>query len=215
VSKGVLNDPDAIWSTSGWQFPGSGREHPIQPGETVVIALQAQDHSHVHWSLPDLSGADFELEDPGGADNPAAPNLLPVGPHPTYLDPTLAWSIGRYYFLTEAVEVESLPVMRDPGYPADGPQIRGYPTEKILDATVVWWDTSEYSITIRPFCWHPVYPGFDRIPGGYIAGASKELGISAARRALPLLDGSGNVLLDTGTSRVDFVRADQTPGWIQ
>ncbi|MCD7709780.1 MAG: DUF4876 domain-containing protein [Porphyromonadaceae bacterium] len=41
-------------------FPGNGTDYPLQPGESVVIAQDATDHSAVYDVCPDLSNADWE-----------------------------------------------------------------------------------------------------------------------------------------------------------
>lgn len=42
----------------GFVFPGEGREHPIQPGEEVVIALSAVEHTADQTSRPMNLAAD-------------------------------------------------------------------------------------------------------------------------------------------------------------
>lgn len=65
--------------------PGSGKDHPVQPGEKLVIAFTAINHSEVvkgeiaYDHAVDLSGADFELyegPDSKDVDNPNVPNVL-------------------------------------------------------------------------------------------------------------------------------------------
>lgn len=74
-----MNTPEGLWAHFIHRFPGSGSEYPIGPGETVLVALDAIDHSAVVASLPDLSAADFELSGSSDVDNPAVPNLPEVG----------------------------------------------------------------------------------------------------------------------------------------
>lgn len=66
-------------------IPGSGEEHPVQPGEKLVIAFTAINHSEVvngeiaYDHAVDLSGADYEIyygPDANDVDNPSVPNLL-------------------------------------------------------------------------------------------------------------------------------------------
>ncbi|MBO1363126.1 DUF4876 domain-containing protein [Prevotella sp. A2931] len=66
-------------------IPGSGKDHPVQPGEKLVIAFTAINHSEVvngeiaYDHAVDLSGADFELyegPDSKDVDNPKVPNVL-------------------------------------------------------------------------------------------------------------------------------------------
>jgi hypothetical protein len=68
-------DPDGLWAISIYAFPGAGREFPLPPGETRVLAVDAMDHASV--GLPDLSRAQFEMIGTASdIDNPAAANML-------------------------------------------------------------------------------------------------------------------------------------------
>lgn len=63
-------------------IPGSGKEHPIQPGKEITIALTAEDHTKHNPNSIDLSKADFEICDQssvqsgGDKDMPNVPNML-------------------------------------------------------------------------------------------------------------------------------------------
>ncbi len=66
-------------------IPGSGKEHAVQPGEKLVIAFTAINHSEVvdgeiaYDHAVDLSGADWEIyygPDANDVDNPNVPNVL-------------------------------------------------------------------------------------------------------------------------------------------
>jgi len=65
-----------------FQFPGTpltGREHPILPGQIVLVAADARDHSQDNPNSIDLSHADWEFynsNESGGFDNPEVPNLV-------------------------------------------------------------------------------------------------------------------------------------------
>ena len=58
-------DPDvrpyAIPAGSVFMIPGSGKDHPVAPGESIVIANNAMDHRTVNENSYDLTGADFEV----------------------------------------------------------------------------------------------------------------------------------------------------------
>jgi len=62
-------------------IPGSGTEHPIAPGEEVLIALNAKNHKELSANSIDLSSAAFEFYDESSSasltddDNPNVPNL--------------------------------------------------------------------------------------------------------------------------------------------
>lgn len=70
-----------------FQFPGEplGKEYPIQPGQFVVIAQDAYDHSSVIANAVDLSHADWEFYDGYGGDwdNFEVPNVNNILPDRT------------------------------------------------------------------------------------------------------------------------------------
>jgi len=63
-------------------IPGDGTEHPLAPGEEVVLALNAKNHLEFNSKSIDLSKADFEFYDVSSnpsfqdEDNPNVPNLV-------------------------------------------------------------------------------------------------------------------------------------------
>ena len=66
-------------------IPGNGKDHPVQPGEKLVIAFTAINHHEIvnggiaYENSVDLSGADFEIyygPKSKDVDNPAVPNVL-------------------------------------------------------------------------------------------------------------------------------------------
>jgi hypothetical protein len=74
------NDVNHTYVSSVWQIPGTGRQHPLQPGQSILIAQDGIDHRAVNsMSTVDLSRADWETynERPDGADvdAPGVPNL--------------------------------------------------------------------------------------------------------------------------------------------
>lgn len=44
-------------------IPGSGQDHPVQPGESLLLALDASNHTEANPNSFDLSVADFEFYD--------------------------------------------------------------------------------------------------------------------------------------------------------
>lgn len=81
--------PDEVAITGMFTIPGSGEEVEVAPGEKLVIAMTAQDHSSPYgdyadytaddWYAVDLSGADYEfyqVTSTSDTDNPDVPNLI-------------------------------------------------------------------------------------------------------------------------------------------
>jgi hypothetical protein len=99
---------EAIYS---YQFPGDGDDHPIFPGQFVVIAEDAMDHvkeGGAAGSL-DLSGADWEFftEMNIDLDNPNVPNLNNVNPNKT-VDFLINFSHNAV-FLVKVADITQVP----------------------------------------------------------------------------------------------------------
>ncbi|MBN1884317.1 MAG: DUF4876 domain-containing protein [Candidatus Krumholzibacteriota bacterium] len=80
------NDIDHVRALYVFQFPGTpatGRQYPIAPGEYVVVAADAVDHSAWIPSSIDLSVADWEFFNPlaNDYDNPDVPNIISINPY--------------------------------------------------------------------------------------------------------------------------------------
>ena len=71
-------NPDSIYMRQICQFPGSGHEHPVQPGGSIVVAAKsARNHQESALNTVDLSHADFEVKVIEGSGNPDVP-MLPI-----------------------------------------------------------------------------------------------------------------------------------------
>ena len=80
-----IEDIDFVRAVYAFQFPGvpvTGRQYPIYPGQFVVIAADAIDHSVYANNGADLSNADWECFNPLGSDYdvPGIPNLVSLHP---------------------------------------------------------------------------------------------------------------------------------------
>jgi len=61
VSDYTGNPEDYVFmATLVWQIPGDGSTYPIEPGESIVIAASAINHTEVNAASPNLSTAEFE-----------------------------------------------------------------------------------------------------------------------------------------------------------
>lgn len=83
------NIPADFYPLNGyvWQFPGTGKDYPLEPGETTLIATQAYNHGSTgvdprelteedeESPAGDLSAADWELNIPSKAVNYDNPNV--------------------------------------------------------------------------------------------------------------------------------------------
>jgi hypothetical protein len=81
-----LDEVDYVRAIYAFQFPGTpvtGRQHPIAPGQFVVVAADAVDHTLYAENSVDLSNADWECFNALGNDydNPAVPNVVSIHPN--------------------------------------------------------------------------------------------------------------------------------------
>ena len=72
--------PDGLVVTDMFMIPGSGKDHPIAAGKSIVIAIHANKYVDENPNAVDLSKADFEFYDGENeffpdTDNPDVPNL--------------------------------------------------------------------------------------------------------------------------------------------
>lgn len=214
-SEPMRVDPEGLWAARIWRFPGAGDQFPVSPGEAVVVAVSATDHTDIHPAMLDLTGADFEFlpSDLPFADNPTAPNLEDVGPEPFIYQ--AFFGTFNNWFLAAPTDIEILPRESDP---AAGSALGVYeyvriPTQNLLDVVHIWWDNAgSYTPNgADPICEDPTNPAFDAVPGGFDTLHQPE--ISAQRLVVRARDGR-IVLLDTDVSALDFVMQARTPGWI-
>ena len=203
-------DPQGLWSLFFHQFPGSGTDYPVSPGQTVTIALDAVDHSQAHPSLPDLSRADFELTGNADVDNPDVPNLPEVGPVSHLRGHGMHTTESQVLFLALPVDVAGLTKALITDY-----SWARIPADRVVDVLHGDW----VDVTSQPpFIWDQycswVNRDFDRLetvwyrPGG-------DNRISEHRRALRIGQGGRLVLQDVNTSFVEWVLAVYSPGRIE
>ena len=205
-------DPLGLLSQEFHQFPGTGSDYPVAPGQVVVVALDAVDHSHADPTYPDLSDADFELEGSGDPDNPDVPNMPPRG---TYTDPfghgmKLAPSV-YVTFLAQAVDVMTLETRLH----ISGRRYIRIPTELILDVTHGTWESpsSAQSLLADYYCMNWVNREFERLEAVvYRPGNDNR---TARHRAVLRSEAGRTILQDLDTSRIDFVLGVYSPGRIE
>ena len=102
----VTENPDSIFLKQLCKFPGSGTDHPVQPGESVVIAANsARNHTESASTSVDLSGADFEVKGMEGSGNPDVPMLpLVSNTYPSLLEFNLTTSGPNAVMIIETTE---------------------------------------------------------------------------------------------------------------
>jgi hypothetical protein len=213
------NDPDGMWSVFFYAFPGSGREHPLGPGGTAVIATDAIDHGFFDARLPNLSFADFEFIGTNDLDNPSVPNMLDVGAKQDGAILGHGMLFGSnpdlILFVADTVNLSAVPRARMPGSVSDVLAAR-IPRDRILDvfastqtpATEAAGESAGY--LARP-CPTLINPVFDRLRAQLIGDNLGYTGI--ARRLFTTLPNGRAVLLRTRSSANDFIgETPLTPG---
>lgn len=204
------NDPLGVWTRFFAQFPGTGRQHPVLPGQTVVVATDAIDHRQIFPEGTDLSHAGFEFRGISDVDNPAAIDLEDVGiVH--YED-----GHGLKFFGLDQVAVLSLPLdvpnlVRLPTSSGNSEYAR-IPKDKVLD---VMWARSNYAGSPYPECPRVVNAAFDRA-GSRARGTDEttEGDFSLSRRVTPVTVNGTRLLQHSRSGFADFVRTRKTPGTI-
>lgn len=206
------NDSTGLWTRYMQAFPGSGRDHPLLPGETVVIATDAVDHREVNSELwIDLRDADFEFwGGAGDVDNPSVPNMEQVGLQSAFGGHGL--SIQNFLpgdlaiFIAEPVEVDALPRGRPPI--ADAPHVK-IPADAVLDVMTTL--STESSVTAN-LCSDRLHDRFEQQPLAWFGNQNTE--VVPSRRSIGTANGR-TILLDTNTSQADLFNDPRSPGHVR
>lgn len=199
------NEPRGIWAQSFQRFPGNGSQYPLAPGDAVVIAEQAIDHSAIYSGLPDMSGADFQFSWEDRALNPAVPTMLPVAlrVHPT----GMVFGVLAYApFVADGIDLASLEKTQN---------LQGtfalFPTDRLLDLAQIY---DEYYLQpkLSSLCGNILDPSLDAL-GAFASPYSTlrpDAHLLAAHRKV-LRDGT---LQRTGVSAADWEIRARSPGRI-
>jgi hypothetical protein len=208
-----LEDPEGIWTSNFWAFPGSGTSYPLAAGESAVIATDAIDHTVIRPDLLDLSGANFEfIGTDADVNNPAVPDMGEFPSFSDYADGVLGHGLflnGEIsIFLAEPVNPDSL--VRE-NLPVQSPLHVRMPKDKILDVLTsgytpghIWYKTD--------YCPHWVHPSFDAQFAELVDLSTTR---SVTRRPAAGTPPELRLLQRTKVSAVDFYNAPPTPGRVQ
>lgn len=203
------DDQDYVYANSIWRIPGSGTDHPLEPGNSIVIAQDGVNHQleELNPNSPvDLSDTDWETynerDDNRDADAPDVPNLERM-----YFTGGFDWLVtvfgpGLVIFKTddfESLEQVPYPV---PEY-ADfmDPRVK-IPNELIIDAFEALKDGNSGAFKRVPVA---LDAGFVYADGTYTAQSFR-------RKVSTVIEGRA-VLKDSNNSTEDFEKLDTpTPG---
>jgi hypothetical protein len=197
---------DGVWVAQLNQFPGTGYDYPVLPGHAVVVATDAIDHSSLFKNALDLRSANFEFTGPADVDNPDVPNLIWLGPGQSIDGHGESFfSLGGVPVVARRLDTAMLARKAD-GF---GNTYWKVPAGDLIDvAALRYYDTFGH-----PKCPALVNPAIslDVSDGGY--GPDPFL-VSQHRRVLYSRSDGQMVLLNTRSSRTNFIDGARTPGII-
>lgn len=200
--------PNAVTVHAIYSVPGNGTDHPVQPGESIIISDKAINHKEGQPASFDLSKSSFEWYDESAmdTDNPAVPNLEKI-----YCYTATIWIMskqGNRSYILARMGVDKKEYLENYNYDysyvfADREMKSSdykIPNEWILDAVTLG--------TTDGWQWNCVDASLDA--GHTYCGAnSKDVnryGTIVRRKKLPVTESGRVILKDTNNSSVDFDR---------
>jgi hypothetical protein len=206
----IKADPQFLWARHWQRFPGTGREHPLGPGETVVVATDGIDHRPLVPDGLDLSSADFEFAGFADVDNPSVPNMIDDGVHADQRGHGFIADIGvSVMFIAAPLSLPGLPIRRSPGTTMD---YLGFSRSQVLDVVAL----RSLWVSSSPECLPIVHPEFDRETErlmNSVFGAGFKESIQRHVRSIPGV--AHPILQRTRSTKLDFFSGFRSPGAIQ
>lgn len=197
---------DAFTSSEIILLPGTGKQYPVAPGEDIIIANNAINHTEANPNSFDLSKANFEIEliKNINIDNPQVPNatnvagnlLMTVQGNKSYVMGRFPEGMDTEKFKTENAYNFSYVAVNGAVIKNDSYKI---PNSYILDAVNVSQKTGfEWLVTSEILDMGWTYAG-DKTDERY--------GKAVIRKPLGVLDNGKPFLQDSNNSTVDFNHA--------
>lgn len=199
-------DPAGLWAQFIYRFPDNAEA--LLPGKAIVVATDAINHRQFGSGIGflDLSGAQYEFRGAADVDNPAAKDMVSVGPRDGGLPDGHGWrgyNIREVVALAMPLAIDTLPFKTDPVYGQNIGFVR-IPTAALLD--VVQW-TSTYQSAYPP-CPNAVYADINAGEARVLAADDSLAMHRQVRFTLP--DGRA-VLQQSRNTAADFSAAAGTP----
>ncbi len=195
-------------------FPGTGKDYPLEPGKSVLIANNATDHHAAAPegnNCPDLSNADWDiyLDNVNGEVDYPAPNMKVIFTNNTYMKAFGIGIFGRGYILAklpdgmtpEEFAADSTNIQTEPNTTSTI-QFLMIPSKYVLDAVDIWDSTEDTH-----------YGAF--LPKDDAQGvlASTAWGGKCIRRKVIEIKNGRPYYQDTNNSAADFLNNQEcTPG---
>ena len=188
-------DEDYIYAVHAYMFPGTGKDYPLYPGEFVVLAQDAIDHTIAVPNSVDLSGADFEYFVGGGdVDQPNVENMIKI--HHKYGVDVV------YSVFSDAVVLLKV---KDPyAYGYSQFDLILFPKSAVIDGV-------DYRDNLAEVEYKRLDASIDAgLTGGFEAYKNKSV-----HRKIDAYDGDRVILMDNNNSSIDFQVLDHpTPGYL-
>lgn len=196
VEFGFVDD-SLIHAPRAYMFPGDGDDYPIQPGELLIIAQDAVDHSPYPINSVNLLNADFEyyVADKGDVDNPDVTDMIQI--HHKYGNDFLYSVFNNAILLMD---------VKDPyAYGYDEFNRLLLPKIKVIDGVEYRDNTSEMD-----------HKRVDATIDAGLTGGIASYSTQSVERYIDHYDNGRMVLMDNNNSSLDFhVNNPPTPGWVE
>lgn len=197
---GFRPDQQFVYLQNVWMIPGNGHEHPIQPGESIVIAQDGIDHQtdplgnekspvnlgteYAQWEsyVPRADNRDLDADVP----NLQAIYLGSVGFD--WLTPVF----GPGMVIFKHKDVANLPLFTEPGT-ASASQFMQVPIDSVYDAVDCLANSTAGSFKRIP---DALDAGFKSCSGTYVG--------EGVRRRVARIENGRRVLQDLNNSTIDF-----------
>ncbi|MBO9636405.1 MAG: DUF4876 domain-containing protein [Chitinophagaceae bacterium] len=197
---GFKPDQDYVYLQNVWMIPGNGTEHPIQPGQSIIIAQDGINHktdplgnSNSPVNLG-LGVADWESYVPR-ADNrdldADVPNLEAIYLGSVGFD-WLTGVFGPGMVIFKHKEVKNLPLVTEPGNTSTA-QYMQLPVKYVYDAVDCLANPTAISFKRIP---NALDAGFKSCSGSYVS--------ESLRRKVARTENGRRILQDLNNSSIDF-----------
>jgi len=196
VESGFVDDT-LIHAVHAFMFPGTGNDFPIQPGELLVIAQDAIDHSPYPVNSVNLLDSDFEyyLADEGDVDNPYVTDMIQI--HSKYGHDFLYSVFNNAILIMKVKEPYKL------GY--DGFNRILLPKSDVVDGV-------EYRDNPAEMYMKRVDASID----GGLTGGIPSYSSQSVERYIDRFEEGRMILMDNNNSSLDFhVNNPPTPGYVE
>ena len=206
----IPNPENYVFCKTIWQIPGTGTQYPVKPGESIVIAQWATDHTAASlsagMSVMNLTGAEFEAIEAESTlwngivitDNPAV-NMAKVVESGYAMPQWLTSVSGAAYIIfnpSQPLKNEDFIAVTN----ASSTQLREVLISDVIDAVQTGADETRATTLGLPTS---LDAGFQHLDGNY-------LGKSISRKLAETREDGVKVYKDTNNTTEDF-QINETP----